>query len=73
MVQASRWGLPGPIALGSSLEPLRLPPQRSKRMWLYLRLPNTHQAPLDLSGRPPHPIRGGHRHLTGQHWMVSGL
>lgn len=25
------------------------------------------------AGRPPDPTGGGRRHLTGQHWMVSGL
>lgn len=56
-----RWGLPGAAASG-----LPLPGSSS---------PQSLRACVCPTASPggPQTHRGGHRHLTGQHWMVSGL
>lgn len=74
------WRLPGTVASGHTLAPAPAvpgpsPPQCPKTPWLHLRLLGAPPSspPFTPDGRPPDPIRDGHRHLTGQHWMVPGL
>nr|XP_033697547.1 basic proline-rich protein-like [Tursiops truncatus] len=74
------WCLPGTVASGHTLAPAPAipgpsPPQCPKTPWLHPRLLGAPpSSPLFTpDGRPPDPIRDGHRHLTGQHWMVPGL